>query len=137
MSQRLLHTFFILLVSLIFISSGFAQEKITVSGIITDAETKQPILYANVAFPELGIGTSSNEKGEFIIKSVPVGSYIFMVTYIGYKEYSINITLKEDVDLKIKLQQQSLGLKEVTVTAENSTGGTTSSWAWNIFSRFF
>ena len=115
------------LFTVLFSLAATAQEKITVSGIITDAETKQPILYANVAFPELGIGTSSNEKGEFVIQSVPVGSYTFSVTYIGYKEYSINITLKKDVDLKIKLRRQSLGLKEVTVTAENSTGGTTSS----------
>ena len=127
MSGKPLTTFFITLLSICFSFALAAQEKITVSGIITDADSKEPILYANVAFTELGIGTSSNEKGEFIIKDVPVGSYTFMVTYIGYKEYTINITLEEDVDLKIKLHQQSLGLKEVTVTAENSTSGATSS----------
>ncbi|MCY1719155.1 TonB-dependent receptor [Prolixibacteraceae bacterium Z1-6] len=104
-----------------------AQQKVTVSGTITDAETKEPIVYANVAFPDLGIGTSSDEKGEFTIQNVNVGNYTLSVTYIGYKEYSINITLNKDVDLKIKLQQQSLGLKEVLVTAESSKSGATSS----------
>ncbi|MCK5731223.1 MAG: carboxypeptidase-like regulatory domain-containing protein, partial [Draconibacterium sp.] len=127
MSRKLLNTFFIFLINLLFSLTGFAQEKITVNGVIINAESKQPILYANVAFPELGIGTSSNEKGEFTIRNVPVGSYTFAVTYVGYKEYSIRVTLKKNVNFKIKLQQQSLGLKEVTVTAENSTGIVTSS----------
>lgn len=104
-----------------------AQEKITVTGKITDELTGEPVLYANVAFPELTIGTSSNENGEFTIKNVPVGTYRFSVTYIGYQEYTIIMTLKKDVDLKVKLKQQSLGLKEVVVTAESNTGATTSS----------
>jgi outer membrane receptor for ferrienterochelin and colicin len=126
MSQKLQHTLLIFIFSLI-LTSATAQQKISVSGVITDFQTGQPVLYANIAFKELGIGTSSNEKGEFVINSVPVGTYTFIVTYIGYKEYSIRVTLKKDVNLKIKLHKQSLGLKEVTVTAVNSTGGATSS----------
>jgi hypothetical protein len=106
---------------------AIAQEKVTVSGIVVDADNKEPIMYATIAFPGLGIGTTSNEKGEFIIRAVPIGAYTFSITYIGYKEYSISITLKKDVEMNIKLQQQSLGLAEVTVTAEQSTSGTTSS----------
>lgn len=127
MFRKLLTILFSSLFIPAFVSTATAQEKVTVRGIIIDAETNQPILYANIAFPELGIGTSSNGKGEFIIHSVPLGTYNFSITYIGYKAYSISMTLKKDVDLKIKLQQQSLGLKEITVTAENSTSGGTSS----------
>ncbi|RIJ45975.1 TonB-dependent receptor [Maribellus luteus] len=104
----------------------FAQEKIAVSGKISDAKTGDPVMYANIAFPELGIGTSSNENGEFTLRNVPPGTYNFTVTYIGYQEYTGSITLQKDVDLEIKLKQQSLGLKEVVVTAENNTGVTTS-----------
>lgn len=104
-----------------------AQQTVTVSGIITDATTKQPVIYANIVFPYLFVGTSSNEKGEFYIPNVPVGVNKLVVTYIGYQEYTLNMTLRTNVDLKIKLKQQSLGLKEVVVTAENSTSGATSS----------
>jgi len=116
-------TFFLLFVS----SLTIAQNTIKVHGIVIDAKSKLPVLYANIAFPELGIGTATDEIGKFEIENVPAGKYDFSVTYIGYKNYSLNITLKKDVELKIKLQEQSLGLKEVTVTAENSTKGTTSS----------
>ncbi|MFV0593307.1 MAG: TonB-dependent receptor [Draconibacterium sp.] len=105
----------------------FAQEQINISGKITDAETGKPVMYANIAFPDLTIGTSSDENGEFTIKNVPVGTYRFLVSYIGYQEYTIRMTLKKDMDLKVKLKQQSLGLKEVVVTAESNTGATTSS----------
>lgn len=127
MLNRLIILFLIIQCALSFVSQASAQEKVTVRGIITDADNKEPVMYANIAFPELAIGTTSDEKGEFIIHAVPVGTYTFSITYIGYKEYSISMTLMKDVEMNIKLQQQSLGLKEVTVTAEQSTSGTTSS----------
>jgi outer membrane receptor for ferrienterochelin and colicin len=106
---------------------ALAQNNIKISGKITDAVTNEPLMYANVAFVELAIGTTSNENGEFTFVSIPPGTYTFSVTYIGYTEYSITADFTKDVDLKIKLRQQSLGLKEVTVTAENSKTGATSS----------
>ena len=127
MSNRQIILFLIIFCTLGIFAEAMGQDKITVSGVITDAENQHPIMYANIAFPELAIGTTSNEKGEFIIPSVPVGTYTFSVTYMGYSEYSISLTLKQNVELKIKLQQQSLGLDEVTVTAEQSISGTTSS----------
>lgn len=127
MPGKKLYLIFIFICSFFCTQNIFAQGKITVSGIITDAKSNEPIIYANVAFPELGIGTSSNEKGEFVIHAVNPGTCKFSVTYIGYKEYTLTMPLRKNVELKIKLEQQSLGLKEVTVTAENSTKGTTSS----------
>lgn len=115
------------LFNLFLLFPAMAQQKVTVSGTITDAETNQPVIYANIAFPELSIGTSSNENGEFIIHSIPIGTYTLKVSYIGYKEYILNMTIKKGVNLKIKLKQQSLGLKEIVVTAVNSISGTTSS----------
>lgn len=122
--KRLLPIF---LLCILLAFSGYAQETITVSGKVIDAGSGEPILYANVAFRELSIGTTTNENGEFIIRSVPVGVHTFSVTYIGFKEYSLEMALKKDVNLNIRLQQQSLGLKEITITAENSKSGATSS----------
>ena len=126
MSNKLI-IILLIIVCALGVSEANAQEKVTVSGTITDADNQAPILYANITFPELALGTTSNEKGEFVIHSVPVGTYKFSVTNIGYKEYSYTISLKQNINMNIKLQQQSLGLQEVTVTAEQSTSGTTSS----------
>uniref|UniRef100_UPI003217DAA7 TonB-dependent receptor n=1 Tax=uncultured Draconibacterium sp. TaxID=1573823 RepID=UPI003217DAA7 len=127
MSGKPIQYLFTLCFCVLCILQVVAQQKVTVSGTITDTETKQPVVYANIAFPDLGIGTSSNEKGEFSIKNVPAGPYKLLVSYIGYQEYSLDMTLRKDVNLSIRLKQQSLGLKEVIVTAQNSTSGTTAS----------
>jgi hypothetical protein len=119
--------FLLILLFLGFVFSVIAQDKITVKGVITDAGTGEPVLYANIVLTELTTGTTSNEKGEFLLRAIPTGTYTLLITYIGYIEYSVPITLTKDVELKIKLQQQSLGLKEVLVIAENSKSGTTSS----------
>ncbi len=50
-----------------------------------------------------------------------------MVTYIGYEEFSAEITVTGPMVRNISLRQQSLGLDEVVVIAENSKSGTTSS----------
>ncbi len=105
----------------------FAQNKVSVSGRVIDATTNEPLMYANVAFTELTAGTTTDENGEFLFSGIPSGTYTVSVTYIGYTEYSITAKFNKDVELKIKLQQQSLGLKEITVTAENAKTGATSS----------
>lgn len=127
MSNKLIVVLLVFLCSSALFGKVNAQQKVSVKGKIIDAETLSPIMYANIAFQELGLGTTSNEKGEFVIAHVPVGTHAFSITYIGYKEYAVSITLKQDVEMNIKLQEQSLGLKEVIVTAEQSTSGTTSS----------
>lgn len=126
MSDKLI-IIILIIVSAFGIREASAQEKVTVRGKISDADNQSPILYANITFPELALGTTSNESGEFVIRSVPIGTYKFSVTNIGYKEFTLTISLKQDVTMNVKLEQQSLGLKEVIVTAEQSTSGATSS----------
>ncbi len=104
-----------------------AQERYVVSGKITDAGTGEAVLYANVVLQPLMLGSSTNEKGEYLLRGVPAGSYRLVVTYIGYEEYSAEIAITGHLVRNIALRQQSLGLDEVVVTAENSKGGTTSS----------
>jgi hypothetical protein len=104
-----------------------AQGRFQISGKVVDAETLEPVLYANVVFADLSLGASTNDKGEFILRSVPEGKFNLSVTYIGYEDFSLSLTVKRDTILEIRLRQQSLGLQEVIVTAENSRSGATSS----------
>ncbi len=103
------------------------EERYTVSGKITDPNSKEPVLYANVVIRELSLGTSSDEKGMFRIRGIPAGTFTLVVSYIGYEEFSQKITVTGDLTLNILLREQSLGLDEVVVTAENSKSGATSS----------
>ena len=40
--------------------TGTAQEKITITGKVTDAETGDQLMYAGIFFPETGTGTTTN-----------------------------------------------------------------------------
>jgi len=127
MSGKLVAVLLFIMGNMFFINGIKAQKKVLVSGTVTDAGTGKPVVYATISFDELTIGTSSGEKGEFMIRSVPAGTYTLTVRYIGYEEYSAPVTLTEDVHLDIRLKQQSLGLQEVVVTAGNPAGEVTSS----------
>lgn len=59
-------------------------------------EQGNPLPGANIMIKDLNIGTASNIKGEFILSSIPPGSYEVMVSYIGYKTKNISITIKEN-----------------------------------------
>jgi hypothetical protein len=125
--KNLIITYFLIVFGWIPGGSLHGQERFVVSGRVIDRETKKPVLYANVVISDLTLGASTNEKGDFVIRSVPAGSYLLTISYIGYEEYKEMITVKNDKVLNIQIREQSLGLDEVIVTAENVKSGATSS----------
>ena len=87
MIRKLLMATVIILVSF----TGFSQTG-TLMGKVTDAETKQPIPFANVII-ELGgkmiNGATTDFDGKYTIKPIPPGKYDVKATYVGYKKYLI------------------------------------------------
>lgn len=82
--------------------SALAQQKISISGIVTD-ENKEPIIGANVSVKDVpGLGTITDINGRYIIKVEPYNRLVF--SYIGYRsqeilikdQTTVNIVLKED-----------------------------------------
>lgn len=62
-------------------------------------------------------GASSDKDGRFTISEVKKSGYILAVTYIGYKDYSRNISIEnQDIDLgKIRLEEDATQLGDVLV----------------------
>ncbi len=52
-----------------------AQDTATLAGVVTDAETGQPVVGAGVVIPALGIGAVSQRDGSFAIEGVPAGAH--------------------------------------------------------------
>lgn len=48
---------------------------VTVSGVVTDAETGDPVVGAGVVLPELGLGAVSQRDGSYAIEGVPAGTH--------------------------------------------------------------
>jgi outer membrane receptor protein involved in Fe transport len=96
-------------------------------GSIIDAESNQPVEFANVALmdPQTGKpvdGSVADDKGKFNIVKVPEGTYNVSISFIGYETQEIkNITVdrKSDVNLGvIKLSTGTKILKEVVVEGQ-------------------
>ncbi len=117
----------VLLTGMLSGSTIAAQERFTLSGKVVETGSREPLPYADVVVRPLLVGTSTNEKGEFLLRALPVGTYQLVVTTIGYEDYVQEISLTSDLVVPITLRVQSLGLDEVVVVAEYSKSGTTSS----------
>ena len=77
-----LKTFFTFL---FFIGSvlAFSQEKFTVSGTISEAETGETLIGVNVIIPSLQTGTVTNQYGYYSI-TLPKGEYEIVYSSIGF-----------------------------------------------------
>ena len=87
--------------------------RVTVSGVVYDGNTKEPIIGGSVAVKEQGKGTVTNIDGEFKL-DCNVGD-ILVISYIGYEAKEITVT-----NLKvysIELYESTAQLGEVVVTA--------------------
>jgi hypothetical protein len=109
----------ILLVSLIFFSSTvFAQNKYTISGTISDAETGETMIGATLLIEELpGIGTVCNAYGYYSI-TLPADTFTLVVSYIGYEKFTQSVILDENKKIDVKLKPSSEMLQEVVISAE-------------------
>jgi outer membrane receptor for ferrienterochelin and colicin len=57
-----------------------------ISGTVTDAETGDPLGYANVMVLDTQLGAASRMDGAFLIAAVPEGTYTLKVMMMGYQD---------------------------------------------------
>ncbi len=122
-----------ILFSFIFVLSTFnifAQENITVSGQLFDAETQESLPFANVAVHSfdggvLVTGTITDDNGRFQILEIPSGKYRFHFSFIGYvgaEQTLVSGGLNTIFDLgKIELEPSIQALEEVEVVGQEAT----------------
>lgn len=94
-------------------------QQASVNGYITDASSGETLISANIALLENNRGTSSNTLGYYTITNVAPGTYTIACSYVGYKPYRKEITLKADEPLRldIKLEPNVVTTEEVVVTS--------------------
>ena len=111
-----LHLIYVLLLGGTLLS---AQNRYTVSGEITDAETGEDLVAATVYLEGSSLGSASNSYGFFSL-TVPGGKQVLVCRYIGYEAFRKEIDLNKDIYLNIRLKAQSTQLDEVVVRAERA-----------------
>ena len=109
-------------VLVIFLSAQFTygQQSASVNGYISDAETGETLISANIALKDSRKGTSSNTSGYFSLTDIDPGTYTIVATYVGYQRYEQEISLEpgQSLRLDIKLDPEGFQLEEVVVESE-------------------
>ncbi|GAB5407960.1 MAG: TonB-dependent receptor [Balneolaceae bacterium] len=106
---------------LLFVGSAAYAQNGTVSGVVTDATSGDPLPAVTVQIVELSKGSSTNIDGEYSISSVPAGTYTLKATFVGFKSFETEITVGSGETIQdINLVEDILGLEEVVVTGVGS-----------------
>jgi hypothetical protein len=101
----------------------------TIKGIIQDAQSKYPLIGANIIVVGTDplIGTSTDGEGAFRLTNVPLGRQALKITYLGFQERVISnilVTSGKEVILTIDLEEQVITADEIVVTARRDKSET-------------
>src|SRR3982751_1032832 len=99
--------------------SANSQKLVNISGRITDKKSN-PISNATIHLLNTNIATLSDAQGNFTIKKIAAGKYIFEASAVGYATMSKQIDVKTNANdaINIQLTEAINQLGAVTVTAE-------------------
>ena len=91
-----------------------------VKGRVTDAKTGEALPGANVIVVSTTVGASTDLDGRYTLRNVPQGTQLLKVTYIGYLDKSVGVTVVdgETVEQDFTLTQEAIEGEEVVVTAQ-------------------
>lgn len=111
-TKLLILTFFCVLS----VFTAYAQEPTIVSGTVTDAETKEPLIGVNIIVKGSIQGTVTDVSGKFSLKITRALPVTLGVSIIGYQSKDIEIT-GSNSNLSIELASQVMLGQEVVVSA--------------------
>jgi hypothetical protein len=94
-----------------------AQEKYTLSGVISDENSNETLIGVNILFPEQQTGTITNEYGFYSI-TLPEGTYKLVISYLGFQNIVETVELTSDQIKNFSLIEATETLDEVIITED-------------------
>ena len=107
----------LILFSVFFLAFSFAQNKSTLSGTITDAESGEAIINAKIYIPAIRQGAVTNTYG-FYSLTVESGKHIVEFRSGGMETVAKEFDLTEDVVFNIEMSSEIKSIGEVTISAK-------------------
>ncbi|MFD2742186.1 TonB-dependent receptor [Sphingobacterium populi] len=114
----MLRIFFALYTLLLFTAVAQAQNRVTLSGFVKNAESGETMIGAMIRFPDLDISASTNSYGFFSIQ-VPVGTHRVEVSYVGYSTLSSTVELNKNVQRSFEISNAEKEIEEIVVSASS------------------
>lgn len=96
----------------------------SISGKVVDAKTGEPVIGAAVNVEDTGIWAISDENGTFFLPDIRPDDYAVQFSCLGFVDKRLSFVVRKDIpNLTIKLDQNTLALNSVVVTAERDKEG--------------
>ncbi|MFO7447004.1 MAG: carboxypeptidase-like regulatory domain-containing protein [Ignavibacteriaceae bacterium] len=102
------------------VQTTVAQGTGSLRGTVTDKSTKEELPGANVIIRGTSIGAATDLDGNFVLRNIPSGPQILVVSYIGYiaDTIQINISAGRTLEQNFGLSSTIVEGEEVLVTAQ-------------------
>lgn len=97
-----------------------SNENTRIGGTVFDKTTGEALIGATVILEGTTLGAATDIEGAYLVRSVPIGTYVLRVSFIGYATRRITdvvVRQGELTKLDILLEEESLKADEVVVTA--------------------
>lgn len=110
-----------ILLTIIFSTICFAGNTGKISGKVTEKETGEPLIGANVFVQGLRIGAATDLNGDYFILNVPPGTYSLTVSMVGYETITssnVSVIIDRTTALNFALETTSIEVNGVTIIAE-------------------
>ena len=101
----------------LFTLTFLAQQKHTISGTVYDKKGNETLIGATIYFPDLSVGTTTNEYGFYSI-TISKGTHNISVSYLGFSDESKIIELNDKTSLDFYLSEMSQALDEVVIQTD-------------------
>ena len=115
--KRYLATLFLLFISSAVLYAQYGK----ITGIVTDRESKEPLIGASIVLEGTALGSATDIDGRFVIVNVPAGKYNIKANYIGYQYALITgVTVLDQLtrEINIQLSSTSVQVQSVEIVAQ-------------------
>ena len=95
---------------------------------VVEKKSNEPVVMGTVLLQPIGLGAVTDASGHATIQGVPDGDYTLQVSYVAFQPRRTQLRVEgKDLQLRIELEESSLSLREVSVTARQNASGTSTS----------
>lgn len=109
--------YFLFALSILVYGPVLGQEKTKVKGVITDAQTGDPLPFVNVAFVGKNVGTTTDFNGKYQMDT-KWGSNKVVASFMGYQAMEKEVVQGENNTVDFALEPIQIKLEEVTIQAK-------------------
>jgi len=113
--------FLTLIMSFLLFSITMMAQTGKITGKVTDSQSGEPLIGANILVLNTSYGAATDVNGEFIISLVPPGEYDIRTTYIGYQDVvirGVRIVSGLTKYLDFAMPSEAIATEEVVIVSE-------------------